>query len=261
MAKIPRLHLPMLEPEDVVRHLGKQEQHWKEGRSTHALALSWFASKGFPKAVASALASRPDFASAELVDGFLERQVSLRTAGRNSQTDLLAIASVGEKLAIIPVEGKAGETSGDYVHQWLDASETKKTRLRSLCGTLGLSCDTAEGFATSSCIGRPPPFMRRSTIARTSPCCLVHSFADDQSGFKDFSAFVETLGVSGVAPGTLVGPFPCDGISLYAGWVQDKARKPSSPTAYLDALDRYAAKLEKECKRVRAWCAERRSKQ
>jgi hypothetical protein len=146
MAKIPRLHLPMLEPEDVVRHLGKQEQHWKEGRSTHALALSWFASKGFPKAVASALASRPDFASAELVDGFLERQVSLRTAGRNSQTDLLAIASVGEKLAIIPVEGKAGETSGDYVHQWLDASETKKTRLRSLCGTLGLSCDTAEGL-------------------------------------------------------------------------------------------------------------------
>jgi hypothetical protein len=28
---IARLHLPLIEPEDVVRHLGHQERHWKAG--------------------------------------------------------------------------------------------------------------------------------------------------------------------------------------------------------------------------------------
>jgi hypothetical protein len=101
---IPRLYVPVLEPEDVVRHLGKQEEHWKEGRSAQALATAWFESNAFP----------PSIESVELIDAFMEREVDLGSKGRPSQTDLLAIAGISdERLAIVAVEGKAGETFGE----------------------------------------------------------------------------------------------------------------------------------------------------
>ena len=91
---IRRLHVPLTAPEDVVRHLGKQERHWKEGRSAHALATVWFEHNSFPPRVAAALKSHPTFRSAELVDAFMERKVDLGSEGRPSQTDLLAIAGL-----------------------------------------------------------------------------------------------------------------------------------------------------------------------
>ena len=74
---IRRLHVPMLEPEDVIRHLGKEEKHWKHGRSAHALAQSWFQSNSLPPAVESVLRKHPVFSSVELVDAFLERKLTL----------------------------------------------------------------------------------------------------------------------------------------------------------------------------------------
>jgi hypothetical protein len=111
IVRIPHLHLPLIEPEDVVRHLGKQERHWKEGRSAHALVQIWSKTNGFPKAIASILHASPAFKSAKLVDAFLERQVDLRTDGRHSQTDLLAVTSLDNSIAIVAVEGKAGNRS------------------------------------------------------------------------------------------------------------------------------------------------------
>src|SRR6266567_2086766 len=88
---LPRLHLPLLRPEDVVRHLGSQERHWKAGRSAYALTKLWCGQERLPRSVQSILATQPTFGSAQLIDAFLERQVDLGTAGRPSQTDLLAI--------------------------------------------------------------------------------------------------------------------------------------------------------------------------
>ena len=124
---IPRLYVPLLEPEDVIRHLGKQEEQWKEGRSAHALATVWSESNCFPPQVKAALQTIPAFQTAELVDAFLERQVHLGSKGRHSQTDLLAIAGIGnDQLAVIAVEGKAGETFGERVAEWFDGSDGKK---------------------------------------------------------------------------------------------------------------------------------------
>jgi hypothetical protein len=72
----------MLEPEDVIRHLGKEEKHWKHGRSAHALAQSWFGANSLPVSVKSVLSQHPVFSSVELIDAFLEREVDIRTAGR-----------------------------------------------------------------------------------------------------------------------------------------------------------------------------------
>jgi hypothetical protein len=207
--------------------------------------------KGFPKAIASVLEAHPAFKSAELIDAFLERQVDLGTAGRHSQTDLLAVVGVNEKLAIVAVEGKAGETFGDYDHQWLDKSETKETRLKGLCKALGLTRDMAKPLRYQL-LHRAASAVYEARRYRTHlAVLLIHSFSDDQSGFQDFSAFVSALGGPKVAPKALVGPFSCEGISLYAGWVNDQAPKDG---AYLDALRNYASKLSEDCERIQAWC-------
>jgi hypothetical protein len=136
---IARLHLPLIEPEDVVRHLGHQERHWKAGRSAHALTHMWAKENGLPRSIRSILQAHPTFRSAELIDGFLERQVDLGSAGRPSQTDLLAVIGLEKCIAIVAIEGKAGEPFGDLVSNWLNGSDTKSKRLDALYETLGLS--------------------------------------------------------------------------------------------------------------------------
>jgi hypothetical protein len=135
---IPRLHVPVLEPEDVVRHLGEQEKHWKEGCSAHALAYSWHGQKSFPASIDSLLKSHPAFQSADLIDAFLERQTDLESRGTPSQTDLLAIVGLDSGLAAIAVEGKAGEPAGELVKQWLKKGGKREARLKHLCETLEL---------------------------------------------------------------------------------------------------------------------------
>jgi hypothetical protein len=251
---IPRLYVPLIEPEDVVRYLGKQESHWKEGRSAHALTQLWFRKNGFPASVATVLKSHPVFNTAELVDAFLERQVDLGTAGRPSQTDLLAVVGLDQGIAIVAVEGKAGESFGEPANKWLDGSASKKTRLDKLCTTLGLPSDKAR-LLRYQLLHRSASAIYEAKRYRTDiAAILIHSFDDARNGFSDFSAFLQTLGAKPVRPGTLEGPFSCDGVSLYAGWVQDEAPKGTTPSAYLDDLRNYASRLSQWCDRVRAWC-------
>jgi hypothetical protein len=111
------LSLPLLEPEDVIRHLGKGRLHWKAGRSAHALATRWHAAKGIPDAVQRVLDTSSAFTGASLVDGFLERGVGLPGGGRSSQTDLMAVLRTKRGLAIAAVEGKVDETFGPRISQ------------------------------------------------------------------------------------------------------------------------------------------------
>lgn len=108
---IRRLHVPLVKPEDVIPHLAKQEFHWRAGYSAQELAVSWALSgNDFPAAVRAVLKTAPEYSQAELIDGFFEREVELGSRGRNSQTDLMVIAAVGDELAVIAVEGKVEES-------------------------------------------------------------------------------------------------------------------------------------------------------
>jgi hypothetical protein len=255
---IARLHLPLIEPEDVVRHLGHQERHWKAGRSAHALTHTWAKENNLPRSIRSILQAHPTFRSAELIDGFLERQVDLGSAGRPSQTDLLAIIGLEERIAIIAIEGKAGEPFGDLVKTWLDGSDTKNRRLDVLCKTLGLSLEQAQPLRyqllhrTASAIYEAKRY--RTDLAGM----LVHDFAAEQSGYLDFCKFLEALGAKETKADVLSGPFACDGVSVYLGWVDDPAPVDASPLAYLTDLRDYASRLSEWCDRVRAWCDVRR---
>jgi len=58
--------------------------------------------------------AHPTFRSAELIDGFLERAGRSWICGRPSQTDLLAVIGLEKRIAIVAIEGKAGEPFGDW---------------------------------------------------------------------------------------------------------------------------------------------------
>ena len=76
----------------------------------------------------------------ELIEGFFEKETDLRSRGRPSQTDLLALIGDGEGFAVLGVEGKVDEPFGPLVSEWLtEASANKRARLSVLQETLGLA--------------------------------------------------------------------------------------------------------------------------
>ena len=131
---------PITRPEDIIPHLAKQERHWKKGYSAYELAYSWVGAKGIPDPVVAVLHQAEEFRGMELIEGFFEKETDLRSRGRPSQTDLLALIGDGEGFAVLGVEGKVDEPFGPLVSEWLtDASANKRARLSVLQETLGLA--------------------------------------------------------------------------------------------------------------------------
>jgi hypothetical protein len=180
---IRRLHVPLLKPEDVIPHLARQALHWRAGYSAQELEVAWAGSlNGFPAAVRAVLKTAPEYARAELVDGFFEREVELGSPGRNSQTDLMVIAGLDGEVGIIAVEGKVEESFAEFVADW-NCTEGKQFRLERLCATLGL--DAAQVGAiryqllhrTASAIYEAKRYRCRHALM------LVHSFSPTHRGF------------------------------------------------------------------------------
>ena len=133
---------PLTEPENVIRYLAKQERHWREGYSAYELTHSWVRAKGIPEPVAEVLHQSEEFRRVELIEGLFEKETDLRTPGRPSQTDLLALVGDGSDFAVLGIEGKVDEPFGPLVAEWLeDASANKIARLSVLRETLGLADD------------------------------------------------------------------------------------------------------------------------
>ena len=131
---------PITRPEDIIPRLAKQERHWKKGYSAYELAHSWVGAKGIPDPVVAVLHQAEEFRGMELIEGFFEKETDLRSRGRPSQTDLLALIGDGEGFAVLGVEGKVDEPFGPLVSEWLtDASANKRARLSVLQETLGLA--------------------------------------------------------------------------------------------------------------------------
>lgn len=225
---IRRLHVPVLEAKDIVRHLAKQEAHWRPGYSAQELALSWVdAGKTFPKSVQSVLEQAPEYQEAELVDGFFEREVELGTPGRNSQTDLMVVVALRQELSILAVEGKVDESFAELVSEW-NTTPGKQNRLEALCRTLELRTDQAAPLRyqllhrTASAIYEAQRYRCRHALM------LVHSFSQAHRWFDDFARFSRFLGISVVQPNTCSPARLCDGVSLRLAWVSDLPTSPKS---------------------------------
>jgi hypothetical protein len=103
-------------PEDIREHLAAPHQ-LKEGFSAYELAKSWIEADGIPSRVEQVLDGSDAFRGAELVEAFFERQVDLRSPGRPSQTDLLALVRTDAGYAVFAVEGKAEESFGPVISE------------------------------------------------------------------------------------------------------------------------------------------------
>jgi hypothetical protein len=218
---IRRLHVPLVRPEDVIPHLAMKELHWRPGYSAQELVAAWSMSKNdFPAPVRSVLETAPEYARAELIDGFFEREVDLGSVGRNSQTDLMVVAGLDERLGIIAVEGKVEESFADCVRDW-NTTPGKQHRLEGLCGTLGLDIASIGAIRyqllhrTASAIYEAKRYRSRHALM------LVHSFSPTHRWFEDFVAFSCALGIPMREIGQCSPAMVCGGVSLRVAWVAD----------------------------------------
>jgi hypothetical protein len=103
--------VPLLKPEDVIPHLGKPT-HWKDGRSAKAVAESWFYANDIPASVRALLEQAEEYCGVELIDAWLERCVDLGDGNRPTQTDLMAVLGIGDRLACWPLKRRSMRASG-----------------------------------------------------------------------------------------------------------------------------------------------------
>ena len=214
---------PIKRPEDIIPRLAKQERHWKKGYSAYELAYSWVGAKGIPNPVVAVLHQAEEFLGMELIEGFFEKETDLRSRGRPSQTDLLALIGDGEGFAVLGIEGKVDEPFGPLVSEWLvDASANKRARLSVLQETMGLADHDVSNLRyqllhrTAAAVYEAQRYKIRRAVM------LVHSFSDGHSWFDDFRAFADAIGTPVSGTNELSAKVGVEGISLRLGWVADE---------------------------------------
>ena len=214
---------PIKRPEDIIPHLAKQERHWKKGYSAYELAYSWVGAKGISNPVVAVLHQAEEFLGMELIEGFFEKETDLRSRGRPSQTDLLALIGDGEGFAVLGIEGKVDEPFGPLVSEWLvDASANKRARLSVLQETMGLADHDVSNLRyqllhrTAAAVYEAQRYKIRRAVM------LVHSFSDGHSWFDDFRAFADAIGTPVSGTNELSAKVGVEGISLRLGWVADE---------------------------------------
>lgn len=217
-----RVCLPARSADDWRPLLARPDRHWVPGRSAHALAHAWQAATagapgGMPPEVRAVLAGHPDLANAQVLAVFPEHATPLPGGTRPSQTDALVLARAADGLAVVGVEGKAGEPFGPTIDQWQagrtpadrageGARPGRQERLAFLMATLGL--DSLPGDVRYQLLHRTAAaVIEADRFAARHAIVLVHAFDPpgpdgQQAGFGDFAAFVALFG--GVArPGGL----------------------------------------------------------
>jgi hypothetical protein len=222
---IRRLHVPLLKPEDVIPHLARQDSHWRAGYSAQELAVAWSGSENdFPASVRAVLTTAPEYALAELLDGFFEREVELGSPGRNSQTDLMVIAGLADELGVIAVEGKVEESFSELIKEW-NTTAGKQRRLQGLCDTLGLNV-SGIGDIRYQLLHRTASAIYEAKRYRCHHALmLVHSFSSTHRWFDDFAAFSRVMGLPLETPGHCSSARVCQGVSLRLAWVADQPHK------------------------------------
>jgi hypothetical protein len=187
------------------------------------LAQSWVNAGGIPVPVQQVTDQAAEYQGAHLIEGFFERETQLRSKGRPSQTDLLALIKSASGYAVLGIEGKVNETLGPLVQEWLvDASPGKLTRLEILCGTLGLDRESVGHLRYQLLHRTCAAIYEAQGYAVDHAAMLVHSFSTNHAWFDDFRAFTDALGVPVDAVNRISDPIEREGIKLRLGWVSDQ---------------------------------------
>ena len=244
--KTSRIAVPLLRAEDVIPHLGRPS-HWKEGRSAKSLADSWFNADGVPKTISALLSSAPELRDAQLLDGWLERKTDLGDGcGAASQTDLLALLSLDQELAVLAIEAKVDESFGDIVDDWIaDGSVRKFKRLAGLCARLGIEPKCTGPLRYQLLHRTVATLLEAERFHAQKAVLAVQSFCPKSTGFDDFRNFASAIGFDTVERGTLAGPRRFGDIDLWIGWKSNSLwdeffERPANPD-FPDVNEKYDA--------------------
>jgi len=215
-----RIFVPTQSPQDWQRLLAEPEKHWKAGHSAHSLATCWEKANGVPPEIESLLSSHPDFQGTriELVIALPELQTELPGGRAPSQTDLFAIAAVGDNRIALGVEGKVAEPFGETLGEWLVTPSSGKTeRLGYLCSLLRLTTPLPEAIRYQLIHRTAVAVLEAKRFKIPNAALIVHSFSQQHLWFDDFAAWCHLFG-SDPSIGQLVKLTELSGTSLYAGW-------------------------------------------
>ena len=142
--------------------------------------------------------------------------------GVQAQTDLLAFVKSDHGYTVVAVEGKVNESFGAPVSTWNDRSPRKKSRLKSLCTTLGIRVADVGGLRhqllhrTVSAIYEAQRYQAERAIM------LVHSFSVTDASFGDFQAFAKAMGVPVQSVNQVSEERDCQGIRFRLAWIKDQ---------------------------------------
>ena len=217
-----RVLIPSRGPSDWKGLLADPDKHWKRGKSAFETAMSWEAARaaprGLPGAIATLLDTQPALAGAAALVVLPEHKVKLAAPGRASQNDVWTLLRAEGALISMAVEGKAGETFGEPLDDWLkDASHGKLQRLESLCGLLG-AANPPDGRLRYQLFHRTASaLLEAERFGAAHAVMIVQSFLDDPVSLADYIAFGAALGVS-VGKDQLTTVSRAAGPTLYLGW-------------------------------------------
>ena len=214
---------PLGTPHDARAYLADPIKHWRPHHSALELATAWIGAGGVPPGVARVLDSCSTYAGCRLVEGFFEREVALKTKGRPSQTDLLALVQLADGYGVIAVEGKAREPFGDLVSTWNDGPGKQK-RLDQLCDELGLDPSRVGGLRYQLLHRTVSALMEARRYGSREALMLVHSFDPDDSSLDAYQAFATALGLGNAETDAITSSTIRDGVSLRLGWVKERSR-------------------------------------
>jgi hypothetical protein len=202
--------------------LAKPDLHWATGYSARTLAYAWEGAEGgLPDEIADILGQA--FGPIELLLAIPEHKTSLGGGGRESQSDVFALARHKTGLVTCTVEGKVDEPFGPTVaQQMVNASPGKVERLGYLCHLLGIEgCPPDVHYQllhrTASALIEAERFRTRDAAM------IVHSFSPERRWFEAFARFCALFGREAEAgvPVTVSAP---DGKRLVLGWACGEQR-------------------------------------
>jgi hypothetical protein len=226
-----RIYRTTTDPTDW-RALLAADQHWQRGRSAFELAMSWELAarsvRGLPDEIAALLDAHPATANAALLLAIPEYRVQLKARGRGSQNDLWAVLTSDTGLVSMMVEGKAEETFGPAVGQWLRESRTNRSdddetptgrevRLKYLQEILELAA-VPESLRYQLLHRTASALIQAKRVRASAAVMIVQAFGPNDRGWDDFAAFGDVLGVR-VVRGSLSALSTASGMPLLFGWV------------------------------------------
>jgi hypothetical protein len=214
-----KIYVPTLGPQSWQALLADPEKQWKTGYSARTVAHCWQDAKGLPEEIALLFGGE-----AELLIAIPEHKVSLRDAGRDSQTDVFALVKSNNRTIAVAVEGKVNESFGPIIRDWyVDPSPGKKQRLAFLCHLIGVPFPPPDDLHYQLFHRTASAILEAERFKTDDAAMIVHSFSPENKWFEAYAAF---LGLFGLAanPGKLVSKKLPIGRTLHFGWAKGDPR-------------------------------------